>query len=41
MAPTSVTRPGTVASGAVLRVVCHVLRQMVEDGRWPARWVGK
>jgi len=38
---TSVTRPGTAAGAAVLRVVGHVLRQMVEDGRWPARWVGK
>lgn len=36
----SVTRPGTVAGSAVMRVVVHVLRQMVDDGRWPARWVG-
>lgn len=27
---------GRAESGAVLRVVCHVLRQIVEDGRWPA-----
>jgi LysR family nitrogen assimilation transcriptional regulator len=37
---TPVTRPGTVAGGAVARLVVDVLRQMVEDGRWPARWIG-
>jgi LysR family nitrogen assimilation transcriptional regulator len=37
---TSVTRPGTVAGTAVMRVVALVLRQMVDDGRWPARWIG-
>jgi LysR family transcriptional regulator, nitrogen assimilation regulatory protein len=38
---TSVTRPGTAGGVAVARVVGHVLRRMVEDGSWPARWVGK
>jgi LysR family transcriptional regulator, nitrogen assimilation regulatory protein len=38
---TSVTRPGTAGGAAVARVVGHVLRRMVEDGSWPARWVGK
>lgn len=37
---TSVTRPGTVASAAVMGLVSDVLRQMVESGAWPARWVG-
>lgn len=38
---TSLARPGTLAGAAVARSVAQVLRQMVEDGRWPARWVGK
>lgn len=35
-----VTRPGTVAAGAVAVLIVDVLWQMVEDGRWPARWIG-
>jgi LysR family transcriptional regulator, nitrogen assimilation regulatory protein len=37
---TSVTRPGTAATAAVMTLVSDVLRQMVDDGSWPARWIG-
>jgi LysR family transcriptional regulator, nitrogen assimilation regulatory protein len=37
---TSVTRPGTTAGTAVMELVSDVLRQMVDDGSWPARWIG-
>ncbi|CAD5367168.1 Transcriptional regulator [Rubrivivax sp. A210] len=37
---TSVTRPGTTAGTAVMNLVSEVLRQMVDDGSWPARWIG-
>ncbi len=37
----SVLRPGTAAGTAVMQLVGDVLRQMVDDGRWPARWVGR
>lgn len=37
---TPVTRPGTAAAAAVAALVVEVLRQMVDDGRWPARWLG-
>jgi len=37
---TSMTRPGTVASAAVIRLVSDVVRKMVDDGSWPARWIG-
>lgn len=37
---TSVTRPGTTAGAAVMGLVSDVLRQMVEEGTWPARWIG-
>ncbi len=37
---TSVTRPSTTAGAAVMNLVSDVLRQMVEDGSWPARWIG-
>ena len=37
---TAVTRPGTAAAAAVMHLVSEVLRQMVEDGSWPARWIG-
>ena len=37
---TSVTRPRTAAGNAVIRVVGDVVRQMVDDGSWPARWIG-
>jgi LysR family transcriptional regulator, nitrogen assimilation regulatory protein len=38
---TSLTRPATGGGVAVVRVIGQVLRRMVEDGSWPARWVGK
>lgn len=37
---TSVTRPTSAASAAVIALVVDVVRTMVEDGQWPARWVG-
>lgn len=37
---TSVTRPRTTASVAVMDLVAEVLQQMVDEGSWPARWVG-
>jgi LysR family nitrogen assimilation transcriptional regulator len=37
---TSVSRPRTAAGNAVMHLVSDVLRRMVEDGDWPARWVG-
>jgi len=37
---TPVTRPGTAAAAAVVRIVVEVLRKMVENGSWPARWIG-
>jgi LysR family nitrogen assimilation transcriptional regulator len=37
---TSVTRPRTAAATAVMHLIGDVLRQMVEDGSWPARWIG-
>ncbi len=37
---TSVTRPRTAAQAAVMALVSSVLRQMVEAGTWPARWIG-
>lgn len=37
---TCVTRPGTAAGTAVKHLVCRVLHQMVDDGAWPARWIG-
>jgi LysR family nitrogen assimilation transcriptional regulator len=37
---TSVTRPRTAACAAVMHLVGEVLKQMVDDGRWPARWIG-
>lgn len=37
---TSITRPGTTAGTAVMRVVIDVLRRMVEDRSWPASWIG-
>jgi LysR family nitrogen assimilation transcriptional regulator len=36
---TSITRPGTTAGTAVMRVVIDVLRRMVEDRSWPASWI--
>jgi LysR family nitrogen assimilation transcriptional regulator len=38
---TSVTRPGTAAGNAVMRLIGDVLHKMVEDGSWPARWIGR
>lgn len=36
---TSVMRPATPASAAVTELVQRVIRQMVDSGAWPARWV--
>ncbi len=36
----NVTRPATAAGNAVLHLISDVLRKMVKDGSWPARWVG-
>lgn len=38
---TSITRPTTTACTAIIALVTEVLRQMVDSGDWPARWVGK
>lgn len=38
---TSVTRPTTMASTAIVALITDVLRQMVEAGEWPARWIGR
>ncbi|WP_416762100.1 LysR substrate-binding domain-containing protein [Roseateles sp. So40a] len=38
---TSVTRPATSATNAVMGLVTEVAMEMVKDGRWPAKWVGK
>jgi LysR family nitrogen assimilation transcriptional regulator len=37
---TAVTRPGTAAGAAVVHLVGDVVRKMVADGSWPARWIG-
>lgn len=37
---TSITRPTTAASAAVISLVADVLRERVDSGDWPARWVG-
>jgi LysR family nitrogen assimilation transcriptional regulator len=37
---TAVTRPATPASAAVVDLVGEVVRGMVTDGSWPARWIG-
>jgi len=37
---TNVTRPSTIAGTALMNLVSDVLRQMVADGSWPARWIG-
>lgn len=37
---TSVTRPGTRAGTAVMNLVSDVMHRMVDDGSWPARWIG-
>ena len=37
---TSMTRPRTAVGNAVMRLLGDVLREMVEQGTWPARWIG-
>lgn len=37
---TSVTRPETAATAAVMALLVEVLHGMVASGEWPARWVG-
>jgi LysR family nitrogen assimilation transcriptional regulator len=37
---TSVTRPNTPACVAALELVTSTLREMVDGGEWPARWIG-
>jgi len=37
---TSVTRPETAATAAVMALLVEVLHGMVANGEWPARWVG-
>jgi Transcriptional regulator len=36
---TNTTRPTSAASSAVSRLICQVIRDMVESGAWPAVWV--
>lgn len=38
---TNLTRPLTAASAAVITLVTGVLREMVQRGDWPARWIGE
>lgn len=38
---TNVVRPQTLAVRAVQGVVLDVVRQMVQDGVWPGRWLGE
>ena len=37
---TAVTRPTTPAGAAVADLMVDVVRKMVADGSWPARWIG-
>ncbi|NLP62078.1 LysR substrate-binding domain-containing protein [Paraburkholderia sacchari] len=37
---TNVTRPASLACAAVTALTQRVIREMVESGAWPARWVG-
>jgi LysR family nitrogen assimilation transcriptional regulator len=37
---TSVTRPATPACTAVIGLITEAIRQMVDRGDWPARWIG-
>lgn len=37
---TSVARPGTRAATAVTGAITDVMREMVDAGQWPARWIG-
>jgi LysR family nitrogen assimilation transcriptional regulator len=37
---TAVTRPSTAAGAAVVELMGDVVRKMVADGSWPARWIG-
>lgn len=34
------SRPSSMAATAVLRLICEVIREMVDSGAWPAKWVG-
>lgn len=38
---TSVTRPTTAASAAVINLVTELIRGMVGAGSWPGRWIGE
>jgi LysR family nitrogen assimilation transcriptional regulator len=38
---TSITRPTTSASAAVIGLVTDLIRAMVESGTWPAQWIGE
>lgn len=38
---TSVTRPMTQATAAVIRLTTELLQHMVRSGTWPARWIGR
>lgn len=38
---TSITRPTTQASTAVINLATELIREMVASGTWPAQWVGE
>lgn len=38
---TNLTRPPTLAAAAVIEMVQEVVREMVTNGAWPARWIGE
>lgn len=38
---TSITRPTTLASTAVIGLATDLIRGMVESGTWPAQWIGE
>ena len=35
------TRPGSIAASAVLQLIRDVIRERVDSGAWPAKWVGE
>jgi LysR family nitrogen assimilation transcriptional regulator len=38
---TSITRPTTLASAAIIGLATDLIRGMVESGTWPAQWIGE